>query len=718
MAEQGRLASSAANDFDGSKTQASLAQSGTSSPVAVLSRSIVEHVLEGGTLPAIPAAAAGLRPPIDLEQRGRDSLSPEAMRNMHQGSGSRPLQRSASDTKQVQISSQVRGEEMERVSTPTDATPPLTSSVREVASTIGQQSSEFVATAPVPVLGENEGVSSAAADQRQPCSPGSSVSPKKFGDNSTDVFESAIIRKSAAGQMVVASPPGESSGAQDLTHPVDHHPVRQAFLNLILLEQDGGSTKEMQATALTQSEEGVQAPPVEPSPLQVSSWLEPAAEEPGDQVEDGSGHITGQGGDETGKRRFECCGEQEQETTENKEVNKQKEEEGRMEESSSSEEANRDGQEETVEDAPDEAKEGEITPKGRRTHRISGEDHSSHPLTEDWLSELPTPTGTAAQVSVETPVTEGGQNAIAVAPQQREGSVVTGIGEKHENTLEPILTTLPAEPDKQPATVSGTTGNVVEPLPGTVPHPAPARRVSTVEQAGIGIQAAAGYRRRSSYLPSQAVRPARSPTRASVVTLPIFAEERPASVCSNASSTDATRTSETGAGAEAQTSDYMGQGDRWEEYHMLNPSRQHSTPNLVPMRSRVRERRESLELFESGDSDDSSTSGSSSSSCEDTGATKLEGKKDKFAEDPLSWQQSEEGKNRMAQLTKATVRVETPANTLSRKYLKLFAPSNSVRFWLCFLGLCVRMFPTACTAIYKTEHDFAAQSIYQDLTEY
>lgn len=596
------------------------------------------------------------------------------MQSMHQGSsGPRPLPRNAGSTKQVHVAaSPAPTQETERASTSTDASPPRASSVREVVNerpalpvadtaNLSQQRSEQssdIAPAHVP---DEKDEATAAAEQRQPCSPGSSVAPRKFGDSST-VFESAVVPE-VAGQVAISSPPRESSG----------------------------STKEMQATAVAQLGVGVQASSVEPCSLQASSWLDPAAEEPEDEKEDDSyrdeyEHITGGGwwDDETENHGFEYDGEQEQEeTSEKTEENKQKEEGGGGLESSDWEEANEHAPEETMEDAADEAKEGGIAPEGQSTYHMSHDFHSSQRLAEDCLSELAMPTGTVAQVLVETPPNEEAQHATAAVHQQRECSEATGGGEKHENTQAPLPTVVPTGPDIQLVTVSGIMGNVAEPLAGTVPRTAATTVVSTIEQTGMGIQATSGYQRRSSYMPGQAVRPARSAARASIQLAlpPIFAEEGPASGC-DASSIDATQTSQAGAGVEAEESGQPVEG--WEEYHKLNPGRQHSTPNLVSIRSRAMERRRSLELFESGDSDDSSTSSSSSSSGDEAGANKPEERKDKFDEDPLKWQQSEEGKSRIAQLTKATVRVESPATKISRKYLKLFAPSNSVRSWLLF----------------------------------
>ncbi|CAM9629533.1 unnamed protein product, partial [Pylaiella littoralis] len=359
------------------------------------------------------------------------------------------------------------------------------------------------------------------------------------------------------------------------------------------------------------------------------------------------------------------------------EVNKQKGERG-MEESSKSEEANSDGEGDAVEDATDEARGERTAPKGQRAHRKSHEDHRSHYPPEDCLSELPTPIGTVAQVLVETPTNEEEEerNATAAAPQKRDCADVTRIGDKHENTQESLSSVDPTGPDAQVTTVVGVTVDVAKPLDGTVPHIATSRKGSTVRQTGREIQAAAGYRRRSSYLPGQAVGRARSSRGASVqLALPFFSEEGWPSAC-NPSSVDEANASQAGADVQAQASDHTEEDQQWEDYHALNPRRQHSTPNFVSVRSQFGGKRISVELFESGDSDDSSTS-STSSSGEDRGAKKLEAEKAKLAEGPLSWQQSEEGKKRMAQLTKATVRVETPANKLSRKYLKLFAPSNS-----------------------------------------
>eukprot|EP00903_Cladosiphon_okamuranus_P022077 g20303.t2 len=171
--------------------------------------------------------------------------------------------------------------------------------------------------------------------------------------------------------------------------------------------------------------------------------------------------------------------------------------------------------------------------------------------------------------------------------------------------------------------------------------------------------------------------PARTAARASIqLSLPpILAESGPETGSTCAAFNDsAIKAAFAAAEAEPEESvQWPAKDQSWAEFHELNAKRQHSTSNLVAFRRNLRQL--SVELFEESDSDDSSTSTRSSGAIDEEGESV--GERTSKADNHVSWQQSEEGRSRMAQLTKATVAVESPATKMSRKYLKLFAPSNS-----------------------------------------
>ncbi|CAM9121074.1 unnamed protein product, partial [Scytosiphon promiscuus] len=184
------------------------------------------------------------------------------------------------------------------------------------------------------------------------------------------------------------------------------------------------------------------------------------------------------------------------------------------------------------------------------------------------------------------------------------------------------------------------------------------------------------YQRRPSYMPEHATGVARSKARASIqLTLPpVFAEEQVAST-HDTSSGDSTESARETAVVEAAESSQPVEDESWQAYHAINPGRQHSTPNLVNIR-RNRGPYRPVELLDSSHAGAEGSTSSSSNSETERGTDERQEQEDKV-EDPVSWQQSEEGKSRMAQLKKATVAAESPATKISRKYLKLFAPSNS-----------------------------------------
>lgn len=109
---------------------------------------------------------------------------------------------------------------------------------------------------------------------------------------------------------------------------------------------------------------------------------------------------------------------------------------------------------------------------------------------------------------------------------------------------------------------------------------------------------------------------------------------------------------------------------------LLPEPRQHSTPNLVALRRINNRSLLSLELFEEDDSD-SSTEDSEGVSVSERKKHKDENEEEK---DIVPWEQSIEGRSRMVQVAKATV---SSNPTRTSKYLKIFSPTNSVRF-VCF----------------------------------
>lgn len=313
------------------------------------------------------------------------------------------------------------------------------------------------------------------------------------------------------------------------------------------------------------------------------------------------------------------------------------------------------------------------------TRSVPLDSSSSQCVAQDAAPEFSTPSGRVAQLSAESPRAENVQDARAAAAapsQQQHGPEAKEDGERHERIQ------VPAAGSNTETTSSRTVGSSdIVPLSVTVPRLA-ATGTPNVE---AGIQLAPGYIRRPSYMPGPAMRPARSAARASIqLSLPpltVLGLEAE-STCA-ASNDNAIRIAQAAAEAEPEEPG-TAEGQSWAEYHSLNAGRQHSTSNLVAVRRNLRQL--SVELFEEGDSDDSSSSSRSSGASDEEDASVDEPSNE--VDNHVSWQLSEEGKSRMAQLTKATVAKESPAVKMSRKYLKLFAPSNSVRLYSSYRAAC------------------------------
>lgn len=513
--------------------------------------------------------------------------------------------------------------------------------------TPSQQTSEFGSAAPAQVRVAKEEVE-AAAEQWQPCPAGFSVAPRKLGDSSTEV-ERAVVE--AAVHTDVASPALEPPGAKDKTHPTHHHPIKPMLSKLV--RRDSGCCKKMPAAA--------------------AAHLADQEHENGDgRYRDEYWHSEdrGGGGEESENQGFEFGGEQEQEHTGASETPEKKKhnKEGRQE-------AGEGFAQETKKDEKGEAEKEGAASGGKTTNSVpSCDNRSSQHIAQDTLAESSTRAGGVAQVWVEPPLVEKVQHASAVAVSQQR---YCPEEVKQERIQAPPSALVPAASSKELTSNTRMVGSITESQSGTVP-----RTAAMSEPNGeIGIQAAPGYVRRPSYMPGQAMRPARSAARASIqLSLPpVIAEAGTESTCA-ASNANAIKTAHAAVEVEPEESDQP-ENQSWAEYYALNDRRQHSTPNLVSFRRNPR--RQSVELFEHDDSDDTSTSSRSSGAI--GGEDAIVQERPNEVDDHVSWQQTEEGKSRMAQLTKATVAVESPATKMSRKYLKLFAPSNSVRFVIFFV---------------------------------
>lgn len=301
----------------------------------------------------------------------------------------------------------------------------------------------------------------------------------------------------------------------------------------------------------------------------------------------------------------------------------------------------------------------------------------SQQISQDTLAASSMPAGRVAQALAGSPQGEDLQHASAAAfSQQQHCPAAKGDGEKNGPTQTPRSALVPAGSNTAFTSNTSILGSDTEQLlSGTA---VPRTSVTGESNGESGIQVAAGHVRRPSYMRVQARRPTPF-TRGSVqVSMPpAIAESGPETESQRAASNDhAIKRARAAAAPEEECKQLVPEeGLSLAEIYQKNTRRQHSTPNLVSMR--YKHRQLSVELFAEDDSDDSSSGSRSSGTIDEENAGVEDGPNK--VEDPLSWQQSEEGKARIAQLTKATVAKGTPAAKMSRKYLKLFAPSNSVR---------------------------------------
>lgn len=475
-------------------------------------------------------------------------------------------------------------------------------------------------------------------------------------------------------------PSQESSAAQEQTRqPKEHHLVRQASSDLVMEMRDMDSTDTAAVAAAVHQA-------VETQSLQRLSWLEQAAEELEDEKED-DGYRDDHLGVGDGKRGAEDLenrllfreGQGEPEEDDGKEEEsqqgtKERKHEGRQDERGEAREhgcttdpVKGEGQGGGVgasRDPADEAKQETATTLGENAQRPAVDHKRSQSMTDEkCFSELSMSIGmaAAAQVLVDSPSNEGAERRACSGPRLD--------GENHHLTETPTPALPPVDSNTQ------LSGNATT-LPLETPRQeAGARTVAAFELTGIGTQPLR-YQRRASYMPGQAMRPGRSAARASVqLSLPPIMPEGEPAPANETSNADAVGTIHEAAERGLEEPDEPMDGRAWKEYHALHPGRQHSTADLVAYR-RTHNRQLSVELF--GEGDDTSSSSSKSTSDGEADIDEREERKDKDRDTPL-WPQSDEGRSMMAKLTKVTVPVESPATKISRKYLKLFAPSNSVR---------------------------------------
>lgn len=400
--------------------------------------------------------------------------------------------------------------------------------------------------------------------------------------------------------------------------------------------------------------------------IPASAMTHPAGNEDDDGYRDEHEHS--EGSDGNANEDFEYGGEQEdrEESTERSETNMQRKEEDP--------EASEGVAQETKQADVDEGEKKGAASAGTTTHSVPCDNRSSQHIALNALTLPSTPAGGVAQALEQSPQDE---HASAVAlSQQQDCLEAKEDGEKHDHSQAPHSALIPAGSNTETTSDTRVVGSsIAEPLPGTEPDTA-----ATDEPNGeIGIENSPEYVRRPSYIAGQAMGPGRSVARASVqLSLPPMTESGPETDYARAASTDiAIKIIRAASEVEPEEPGQLAGYQSWAEYHQQNSKRQHSTPNLVKFRKNAR--RPAVELFEESDSDDTSTSRSSSGDVGEEDANVKRQRQISEAEEVVSWKQSEEGISRMVQLTKATVAVESTAVSMSKKYLKLFAPSNSVR---------------------------------------
>ncbi|CAM9754502.1 unnamed protein product [Ectocarpus sp. 12 AP-2014] len=490
-------------------------------------------------------------------------------------------------------------------------------------------------------------------------------------------------------QLLIADtlyPSQESSAAQDQAHqPKQHHLVQQASSDPVMETRNMDGTNTAAASSAAAAAAAAAHLTVETQSLQRLSSLEPAAEEVEDGKEDDGyrydylGVGEGEGGEADLENRLlssEGQGEPEREDDKGEESQQGTTERtrgGRQENRSEGGEHGwttdpmrgeaQGGGVGASRDPADEAKQETATTLGESAQWPAVDHKRSQSLTDDkFFSELSVSTGmaAAAKVLADSPSNEGAE--------LRECSGPRLDGENDHLTQTPAPALPPVDSNTQ---LSGDAKTL--PLE-TTRQAGGTGAVAAFEPTGIGTQPALRHQRRASYMPGQAMRPGRSAARASVQLAlpPIVTEEEPAPA-KEISNADAVRTIHEAAQSEVEEPDQPMGGQTWKEYHALHPGRQHSTADLVAYR-RTHIRQLSVELF--GEGDDTSSSSSTSTSDGEADVDEREERKDKDLDTPL-WPQSDKGRSMMEKLTKVTVAVESPATKISRKYLKLFAPSNS-----------------------------------------
>lgn len=646
MAERDRVCFSADSGLDAITDTNHLRHSGASSTSTATACS-EEDAEQGGTPPAAPAAetSAGQPRPVGPwpeESPDQDAWAPR-------------LRRDAGSTSKMQgaAAPSTPAQETGKTSAPSAASPPPGSSVQEIAvenealSSVGittpnRQTSEFGIAPPAQAQVAKEEVAAGAGHWHQRSAGLLAVNGKL--DDSKSELERAVDQE-APGGIEVTSPTRRTSSENDKTHPT--------LSKMVVLPRDTDSSEKMPASAVAQlaghekeSEE--------------DSYLHEHDQDKGSEG----------GGEESDKQGFEYGGEQEEQEEQAEAKNRKWNSEGRQEA----------GQEQENDDAEEDEK-GGAAPGGQNTHSVPSDNGSLMRFAQDKLAESSTPAGRVVQEPAESPQTGSFQHASALADsRQRYCSESKEGGENHASTQARRSTLMPVS--TKITSNTRIVNNITEP-----PSLMASNTAATGRSNGhTGIHAAPGYVRRPSFMPGQAMRPARSAARASIqLSLPpVIAGPGSESACalSNATAIKAAQEAAEAAEEEPEDTGQPAEGQTWAEYHALNAGRQHSTSNLVSTRRHLRKL--SVELFEEDDTDDTSSSGCLSSAGGEEDAS--DGERADKVDDPVSWQQSELGKSRMAQLTKATVAVESPAVKMSRKYLKLFAPSNSVRLegFACF----------------------------------
>ncbi len=695
------------------------------------------HLAEGAheetPAPQVAATATGRLQPFgpEGEEREQPPPSPDGMQQH--------LRRDAGSTKRMLQAAKSAPPDpaqgaYQAMMPPLDATPAPSSAQEEVSITKSaplldgvvspgrRQTSEFGIAASVfqgmpattTVVVDNKAAVTRVAEQHQQRPAGLSVAPGDIGSgggssssssSSSKVLEAAEVSR-PAGQAAVASPSQGTPAAKGRTFP---KAAKLVLSKLELFRRDAGSTRSMQAAAVAHRQPAVKAPLAAPPQLPASSWLAPAAEGPDEEEREEDGGFPwdqsglGEGAGDGEEEGFEYGGEQDEQieardkpadssqskegtesSTESTEEQEAREDDGaketqeRAEETQERAEEIQERAEATRECAEAGVKEAGVVFEGGIAHLAPGDDHCPRPSAEDGLSNCSAPAGAAAAAARISAAAASQPKVTAAVSRPHECSGTVVAGERQENTPAAVTGLTPSDSETRVTSTTEVLRGVAKP-PSIVSTSLAATTVAAkLKSTEIGVLAAPGYQRRLSYMPGQAVRPARSPS--IQLALPPIVLEGEQAPAPDASSSGAVEN----AGAEGEGSQQPAVGQSWAEFYAQNQGRQHSTSNLVAMR-RVRDRRSlSVELFE-GDSDE--TTSSSSSEADASGQAEERKEDEVVVEDPVSYLVSQEGMSRMAQLTRATVAVETPANKISKKYLKLFAPSNSVRLRVGFVLL-------------------------------